>query len=91
MLCKEACPYNTLRGCNVKLYRMQCPFGKDKPKSNADCVRELSDEQLAEFIVSFFACRTCPARDICRQHVQSKMDCREDILAWLKCANFPVK
>lgn len=56
--CGQACPYNTLNGCKVKEYNGICPLTnmaladmeavKDaKPKTKADHVRTMSDEELA--------------------------------------------
>ena len=54
--CRQACPYNTLDGCKVKEYNAICPLtNMAKPiteykMTNADRIRSMSDEELAEFI-----------------------------------------
>ena len=55
--CRQACPYNTLDGCKVKKYNAICPLtNMAKPiteykMTNADRIRDMSDEELAELIV----------------------------------------
>ena len=54
--CGQACPYNTLYGCKVKEYNAICPLtNMAKPiteykMTNADRIRAMSDEDLAELI-----------------------------------------
>ena len=55
--CGQACPYNTLYGCKVKEYNAICPLtNMAKPiteykMTNADRIRAMSDEELAEFLI----------------------------------------
>ena len=55
--CIQACQYNTLDGCKVEEYRGVCPLTNTAPQitehriTNADRVRAMSDEELAELIV----------------------------------------
>ena len=55
--CRQACPYNTLYGCKVKEYNAICPLtNMAKPiteykMTNADRIRAMSDEALAEFLI----------------------------------------
>lgn len=54
MICGQACPYNTLTGCKVKEYGGICPLSNmastPKPMTNADNIRAMSDEELAEWM-----------------------------------------
>ena len=56
--CGQACHYNTLDGCKVKEYNAICPLTnmataditaaiQEKPQTNADRIRAMSDEELA--------------------------------------------
>lgn len=54
--CQQVCPFNTLSGCKVEEYSGICPMSnsvrlKEKPMTNADRIRAMSDEELAEWIV----------------------------------------
>ena len=55
-ICRQACPYNTLDGCKVKEYGGFCqPTNTAQPiteyrMTNADRIRSMSDEELAEFL-----------------------------------------
>ena len=44
--CRQACPYNTLGGCKVKEYNA-------KPQTNADRIRAMSDDELAQEMIFF--------------------------------------
>ena len=54
--CRQACPYNTLDGCKVKEYNEICPLTNtatpitEYKTTNADRIRAMSDEELAEYI-----------------------------------------
>ena len=47
----------------------------NKPKTNGDYIRSMTDEQLAEILVNT-SCDNCEKRDC--------MSCKEKILKWLK-------
>ena len=55
-ICRQACPYNTLNGCKVKEYDGVCQLtNTEQPiteyrMTNADHIRNMSDEELAEFL-----------------------------------------
>ena len=57
-ICRQACPYNTLDGCKVKEYGGVCQLTNtvqpitEYRMTNADRIRSMSDEELAEFIRS---------------------------------------
>lgn len=78
--CGQACPYNTLDGCKVKEYNAICPLTNmatpvtEYRMTNADRIRAMSDEELADVVV-------CPHTgnwDLCRD------DCKKCRLEWLK-------
>ena len=55
-ICRQACPYNTLDGCKVKEYGGVCQLTNtaqpitEYRMTNADRIRSMSDEKLAEFL-----------------------------------------
>lgn len=55
--CGQACAYNTLNGCTVKKYNAICPLtnvatpAAESRMTNADRIRTMSVEELAEWIV----------------------------------------
>lgn len=55
-ICRQACPYNTLDGCKVKEYGGICQLTNtvqpitEYRMTNADRIRNMSDEELAKFI-----------------------------------------
>ena len=59
--CRQACPYNTLDGCKVKEHNAICPLtNMAKPiteykMTNADRIRSMSDEELADFLAYTWA------------------------------------
>lgn len=48
-----------------------------KTITNADCIRAMTDEELAEFIASGIPCDVCNPNDYCE-------DCEICVLNWLK-------
>ena len=56
-ICRLAGPYNTLDGCKVKAYGGVCPLTNtaqpitEYRMTNADRIRSMSDEELAEFLI----------------------------------------
>ena len=56
IICGHVCPYNTLDGCKVKEYMGVCPLTntvkpiKEYKMTNADRIRAMNDEELAEFL-----------------------------------------
>ena len=57
MACNQACPYNTLNGCKVNEYGAICPMSnmvfEEKPMTNADRIRAMTDEELADMRVRY--------------------------------------
>lgn len=87
MNCGQVCQYNTFTGCKVKEYNGICPLSNicpdrtEKPMTNADRIRSMSDEELIAFFVLEDKCpperyssRKCDRFDSCK-------DCWID---WLK-------
>ena len=79
--CGQACPYNTLFGCKVEMLGGVCPLynmaykATNKPQTNADRIRAMSDEELAEAIMSGAYCNSeCPP----------DAGCHDCCFAWLK-------
>lgn len=58
--CNQVCPYNTLRGCTILEHPGQyCPMGnmpkkENKPHTNADRFRNMTDEEQQRFVKGFF-------------------------------------
>ena len=54
--------------------------------TNADCIRAMSDEELAFWMTTNVTCCSCPADlDACHNmEFPEKMTCEEIILDWLK-------
>lgn len=48
--------------------------------TNADAIRAMSDEELAEFLSHYMSCGYCDARN----KEQGCKDCKAEILQWLK-------
>ena len=80
-----------MANCKICVKFGDCPFRSDpyamcsefrqRPMTNADCIRAMSDEELAEWLgdMIYPECPCCPADDIgwCE-------DCHERLLDWLK-------
>lgn len=54
-------------------------YRQKNPQTQADKIRAMSDEELAEFINRKIACDCCSAK-----HCNSDERCEVDILQWLK-------
>ena len=66
---QEDCPYDV------------CP----EIKTNADRIRAMSDEELADICVDVIACLLCPMTDDCRgRRAIGDTGCRHRWLDWLK-------
>ena len=53
----------------------------EKPKTNADRIREMSDEELAEKASELIACRLCPIAE----SPWCDLDmCQENWISWLR-------
>lgn len=90
MSCGQACVYNTLRGCMIDEYGGECPmsnmaYKEQKPMTNAQKIRAMTDEELAEWIV---ISRKYP---ICDAHCAKRSittpcngECDKGVLNWLQ-------
>ena len=59
-----------------------CGLFKQKPQTNADRIRAMTDEELAEFIIGKSNCGACPNEEQCDDwHIGS---CKDAWLNWLK-------
>lgn len=54
---------------------------EDQMPSNADCIRAMSDEELAEVLGELVHCGGCPMRDNCKV---DDLPCNNVMLEWLK-------
>ena len=72
-VCKE--PFDSALGCDARLA---------KPETNADRIRAMSDEELAEWLNRLHTlCECCSARERCGV-VECDMVCEQNILDWLR-------
>ena len=78
-ICRQACPYNTLNGCKVKEYGGVCQLTNTSQPiteyrmTNADRIRNMTNEELAMFLCNFrscdadeYICEGCKAAKYCR-------------------------
>ena len=81
--CSQVCKWNTYEyGCTKPLAET-CPLinlnAKPKPMTNADRIRAMSDEEMAEFIISI---PMCVGED---EDLNCEIDvCKECFLKWLR-------
>lgn len=82
----EKCKSNNLIETENGHYCCNCGWDsvkKDyiKRKTNADRIRSMNDEELAEFISKYFSCEyECAVRDKCG----SDWDCKRATIDWLQ-------
>lgn len=88
--CGQACPYNTLNGCKVKEYNEICPLTNmatpitEYRMTNADRIRAMSDEELAEFIRDVsYECQDAYCGDHCQMCAYPWCNSKKT-LEWLK-------
>ena len=67
------CTYQYESRCEVKKMHTQ-------KHTNADRIRSMSDEELAEFLSHYMSCGYCDARN----KEQGCKDCKAELLQWLK-------
>ena len=59
------CKWNTYEyGC-IKPFFDKCPLESQKQKTNADRIRAISDEKLADYLCLLAGCNNCEARMLC--------------------------
>lgn len=61
--------------------RSKCRLYNAKPKTNADRIRAMSDEELAEVLGKLVHCGGCPMRGNCKV---DNLPCDNVLLEWLK-------
>lgn len=91
MKCRE-CPDYTkcVKESNLAIKRKNCPKAKiEKVKTNADRIRAMSDEELAELFGSIIddgkSCSLiCGDLDKCRRNNSIERICKNHYLKWLK-------
>lgn len=88
LACRQACPYNTLKGCRVKEFGGICPLtnvnaGAKMPLTNADRIRAMTDEELARFLVDISG--DCTSLCECCAHARRCTDkCIGGVREWLR-------
>ena len=80
--------------CHDKGYNLQVFAGmadwvytlypKEKAMTNADKIRAMSDDELADWINNYCACPGCPAQDTCMKGHTGEINCISVIRIWLK-------
>lgn len=55
-----------------------CRNASEKPKSNADRIRQMTDEELARFLINFDMCIVCQVK------CTKEYPCNKGIMEWLK-------
>ncbi len=92
MACNQACPYNTLNGCKVNEYGAICPMSnmvfEEKPMTNADRIRAMTDEELIAWAHNQIGCGISyfPCGVVCdgECNTYSREECDDKILKWLQ-------
>ena len=89
MKCRE-CKHIETRGANeyctyhdAYIGWHGCEYGEPKPQTNADRIRGMTDEELADIFVMEQLYKPCPSEEY-QGHCKDKTDCRECWLNWLK-------
>ena len=60
VICRQACPYNTLNGCKVKEYSGVCQLTNTSQPiteyrmTNADLIRSMTDDELNELFYEIY-------------------------------------
>lgn len=86
MACRQACPYNTLNGCIVKELDGTCPLtnvnaGAKMPLTNADRIRAMTDEELANFFGRYGFCNGIIPMSYCGTQKECSLAC---VVNWLR-------
>lgn len=72
-------PLSDLEFCAFCGYvKSQCEC--EKPQTNADRIRAMSDEELAEWFAETVGCKLCDRLGLCKGNTE----CKEAYLQWLK-------
>lgn len=84
------CIYNINSECKIggwTIPKVGCPDGKTKPMTNADRIRSMTDEELANKMYDWFSddCLSCPVlKDDCSAWNIGNIRCYDALLEWLK-------
>ena len=85
MQCNQICDWNDPSDGCVKPPAGFCPMSNvsayQKPQTNADRIRAMSDEELAEKLGRYLHCGGCPIRENCKV---DELPCENVVLEWLK-------
>ena len=65
----------------MKFFGNAVTMPHDKPQTNADRIRAMSDEELAEVFGKLVHCGGCPMRDNCKV---DNLPCNNVLLEWLQ-------
>ena len=94
VICRQACPYNTLDGCKVKEYGGVCQLTNtaqpitEYRMTNADRIRNMTNEELVVFLDEFGGrCLECAedAKNKSCPIYKEGYYCRpQDIMKWLQ-------
>jgi len=68
------------KDCEPRCNRMCDGISEFEPQTNADHIRSLSDEELAEWFAETVGCKLCDRIGLCR----GVSECKEAYLQWLK-------
>lgn len=85
MKCKECPEYQEcVKHSNLTMKRKRCPKARvEKPMTNGDRIRAMTDEELADFLAAMSACGIdCPAREYCQ--ATNIVSCLLNTLGWLR-------
>ena len=91
MTCKDCVfasqPTTTMRcinhGINMSDNAVVCNEFKGRSQTNADRIRAMTDEELAEFMAKNVGCNECPFFVTCRSAPQDR-ECSDRWLDWLQ-------
>nr|DAR10321.1 MAG TPA: hypothetical protein [Caudoviricetes sp.] len=75
------CPMQQLYDVSKCLYK-DCPY-RTEPKTNADRIRAMSDEELASFMM-YPVCKYTGCKGDCTEKNIGVTGCRKKILNWLQ-------
>lgn len=84
--CRQLCPWNTLYGCKKPehepciLSNMPCESFEQKPQTNADHIRSMTDEELAKTLWKTGR----NYRAICADPVVDFKEYSAELMDWLK-------
>ena len=69
---------------HVEAFLNDKPYCDEPPKTNADRLRNMPDEKLAELIAQYVDCEVCPVRGKSRNGICHNHDCTNAILDYLR-------